>query len=62
MDVNDIRRESNRAVIEATFLLDEATQAALRPILEAEGLFDDPQQVTLGREIRAGRAECSPRQ
>ena len=52
VDLNDIRRESDKAVIEATFVLDEATQAALRPILEGEGLFDDPHQVTLGREIR----------
>ena len=52
VDVNDIRRESDKAIIEATFLLDEPTQAALKPILEAEGLFEGA-QLTLGREIRA---------
>jgi DNA repair protein RecN (Recombination protein N) len=52
VDVNDIRRESDKAIIEATFLLDESTQTALRPILEAEGLFESG-QLTLAREIRA---------
>ncbi len=52
VDANDIRRESDKAIIEATFLLDEPTQAALKPLLEAEGLFDGA-VLTLGREIRA---------
>ncbi|HAE85734.1 MAG TPA: DNA repair protein RecN [Anaerolineaceae bacterium] len=52
VDANDIRRESDKAIIEATFLLDEPTQAALKPILEAEGLFESG-QLTLAREIRA---------
>ncbi len=52
VDANDIRRESDKAIIEATFLLDEPTQAALKPLLEAEGLFDGA-ELTLGREIRA---------
>ncbi len=52
VDANDIRRESDKAIIEATFLLDEPTQAALKPLLEAEGLFEGG-QLTLAREIRA---------
>ncbi|HOV31563.1 MAG TPA: AAA family ATPase, partial [Anaerolineaceae bacterium] len=52
VDANDIRYESDKAIIEATFLLDEPTQTALRAILEAEGLFEGG-QLTLAREIRA---------
>ena len=48
VDANDIRRESDKAIIEATFLLDEPTQAALKPLLEAEGLFEGG-QLTLAR-------------
>ncbi|MFZ3069863.1 MAG: DNA repair protein RecN [Anaerolineaceae bacterium] len=52
VDTTAIRKDSDKAVIEAVFRLDEPTRKAVQPILEEEGLFDDPDQLTLAREIR----------
>ncbi len=49
-----IRAGDERALVEGTFTLPEAeaARAAVREILESEELDDDPNSVTLGREIR----------
>ncbi len=49
-----IRAGDERALVEGTFRLPEweASRQAVRDILEREELVDDPQSVTLGREIR----------
>ena len=49
-----IRAGDERALVEGTFRLpeSEASRQAVREILEREELVDDPQSVTLGREIR----------
>ncbi len=49
-----IRLGDERALVEGTFTLPEieASRQAVREILEREELDDDPESVTLGREIR----------
>lgn len=47
-----IRTGANRASIEATFQLSGASRLPLHRILEREELLDDPDYLTLGREIR----------
>ncbi len=47
-----IRTGSDRALIEATFRLSSETEAPIHALLEAEDLLDDPDYVTLAREIR----------
>jgi len=51
-DATLIRSGQERAIIEATFRLPEATKAQILQILEREDLLDDPNYLTLGREIR----------
>src|SRR3990172_3032563 len=46
------RTGAEGAIVEGTFRLDRRTQDALLPILEREGLLDEPEYLTLGREIR----------
>ncbi len=51
-----IRTGVERAQVEATFRLDPAVQASVRALLESEELLDDPDYITLTREIqREGR-------
>jgi DNA repair protein RecN (Recombination protein N) len=47
-----IRSGVERANVEATFFLPESARQAINALLENEGLLDDPDQLTLGREIR----------
>ena len=47
-----VRAGAPRAIIEGVFRLDERTRPALSAILEREDLLDDPDYLTLGREIR----------
>lgn len=54
VDQTSIRQGSDKALIEAIFRLDEKTQKLIQPILEQEGLADDPRTLILGREIRNG--------
>jgi len=54
VDVNDIRRDSDKAVIEASFALDAPTAAGVRALLEPEGLWEEDGTLSLSREIRAG--------
>jgi len=47
-----IRTDTGRAMIEATFRLTPDIKAQVHALLEAQDLLDDPDFVTLGREIR----------
>lgn len=51
-ETNAIRTGEERAQIEATFWLDPAIRQPVQQLLEAEELIDDPEYVTLSREIR----------
>jgi len=54
VDATFIRAGAERAMVEGTFSLPEAAdnRQAVRAILEREELQDDPESLTLGREIR----------
>lgn len=47
-----IRSGAERASVEGVFFLPSAARAQIHALLEREGLLDDPDYVTLGREIR----------
>ncbi len=47
-----IRSGVERANVEATFFLPESARQAINTLLENEDLLDDPDHLTLGREIR----------
>src|SRR5512133_3376154 len=51
-DVSMIRAGAERASVEATFRLSPANRAAITEILTREDLLDDPDYVTLSRELR----------
>jgi DNA repair protein RecN (Recombination protein N) len=51
-DTTMIRAGAERATVEATFRLGNSNKAAIGKILEGEDLLDDPEYVTLGRELR----------
>ncbi len=54
-----VRAEASAALIEGTFHIDGDAGEAVRSLLEAEGLLEEPAAVTLGREIRReGRSIC----
>ncbi len=48
-----VRSGAERALIEGTFRLEARARPAVHAILEREDLLDDPDYLTLGREIRA---------
>ena len=51
-----VRSGSERATIEGVFRIPENSRKPLEEILQKEELFEDPNYITLGREIRqAGR-------
>jgi DNA repair protein RecN (Recombination protein N) len=52
-DATMIRTGADRASIEVTFQVHPESRPALHEILEREELLDDPDYLTLGREIRA---------
>jgi DNA repair protein RecN (Recombination protein N) len=51
-DATFIRAGSERAVVEATFKLSPANREAITEILTREDLLDDPDYVTMTRELR----------
>jgi DNA repair protein RecN (Recombination protein N) len=51
-DISLIRSGSDRASVEATFKLTNSNRQAINEILDNEGLLDEPDFVTLGRELR----------
>jgi DNA repair protein RecN (Recombination protein N) len=52
-DVTTVRAGADRAIIEATFRLEQDRRAAIEPVLQREGLEgDDADFLLLGREIR----------
>lgn len=51
-DLTMIRAGADRASVEATFHLSKANRKPISEILEREGLLDDPEYLTLGRELR----------
>ncbi len=51
-DAGMVRSGAERANVEATFRLSDANRKPLQEILEREDLLDDPDYVTLSRELR----------
>jgi DNA repair protein RecN (Recombination protein N) len=51
-DTTMVRTGAERAVIEGVFQIQAGVREPLHAILEREGLLDDPEYLTLGREIR----------
>ncbi len=51
-DFNQIRSGAERAILEASFRVPESSRATILEILEREDLLDDPNYLTLGRELR----------
>jgi len=51
-ETTSIREGADRASLEAVFKLNELNRAVITDLLAAEDLLDDPDYVTLGREIR----------
>jgi DNA repair protein RecN (Recombination protein N) len=51
-DTSSIRAEADRAQLEAVFRLNGMNREAVNRLLEAEDLIDDPDYVTLARELR----------
>lgn len=51
-ETTSIREGAERASLEAVFKLNELNRIAITDLLVAEDLLDDPDYVTLGREIR----------
>jgi len=51
-ETSGIRTSADRAMIEATFKLSPEIKAAVHNLLAAEDLLDDPDFITLAREIR----------
>lgn len=51
-DVSMIRAGADRCNVEATFRLSDANRAPIHEILEREDLLDDPDYLTLSRELR----------
>jgi DNA repair protein RecN (Recombination protein N) len=47
-----VRTGAEAAIVEGTFKLDPLTQGFALALLEREGLLDEPEYLTLGREIR----------
>lgn len=52
-EVAMIRSGAERAIIEATFTIPNANRKLIESILKREDLLDDPDYLTVGREIRA---------
>ena len=51
-DSTQIRSETDRAIIEATFQISKSNGDSIRRILQQEDLLDNPDYVIFGREIR----------
>ena len=53
VDTSVIRQGESKAIVEGVFELDDVTKPLVKALLEEEGLWDDEDFLTLGREIRA---------
>lgn len=53
-DAGSIRAGAERASLEAEFRIPERARAEIHAVLEREDLLDDPDTLTLGRELRLG--------
>lgn len=51
-DASVLRTEAERAVVEGVFRLQGNTRTRVHEILQREDLLDDPDYITLGREVR----------
>jgi DNA repair protein RecN (Recombination protein N) len=58
-DVNFIRSGAEKAIIEGSFEIHPSMFASIHPILEQDGLLDEPGYVVLNREIRANGRNIS---
>lgn len=52
-DITLIRTGAERANVEGVFTIPEVNREAIHALLEGEGLLDEPQLITLARELRA---------
>jgi DNA repair protein RecN (Recombination protein N) len=52
-DPGMIRKGADKAIVEANFRISPTTQTWLNPVLDGEGLLEEPGFVSLSREIRA---------
>jgi DNA repair protein RecN (Recombination protein N) len=52
-DVTMVRAEAEKAIVEANFEVSPAANQAIHDLLEREGLLENNQTLTLGREIRS---------
>lgn len=52
VDVTSIRSGEDRAIVEATFVLERGVSQKVAALLEPEGLMDEEDSITLSREIR----------
>lgn len=55
VDMDNLRSGSDRATVEAVFHIPEAVKGPIHALLEAEGMLDDPEVITLTRDLRRDR-------
>lgn len=53
-DISMIRSGAERAMVDATFRIPDTNRVPIQKILEREDLFEDPEFITIGREVRVG--------
>ncbi|MCJ7535718.1 MAG: DNA repair protein RecN [Anaerolineales bacterium] len=53
-DISMIRSGAERAMVDATFRIPDTNRVPIQKILEREDLFEDPEFITIGREVRIG--------
>ncbi|HUV25740.1 MAG TPA: DNA repair protein RecN [Anaerolineales bacterium] len=53
-DISMIRSGAERAMVDATFRIPDTNRVPIQKILEGEDLFEDPEFITIGREVRIG--------
>lgn len=58
-DVNLIRSGADKAIIEGSFEIPHSMAASIHPLLERDGLLDDPKYLILNREIRSNGRSIS---
>ncbi len=58
-DINLVRSGAEKAIIEGSFEIAPSMAASIHPILEGEGLLDDPVYLILSREIRSNGRSIS---
>lgn len=55
VDMTNLRSGSERAAVEAVFQIPEAVREPIHSLLKKEDMLDDPEYVTLSRELRRDR-------